>query len=579
MKNGCKFAVSVRIKNHNLPFKSPDMNKAFIFLLPIIMLVNFKASAQQFEFRNKWVDSVYNSMSEQERIGQLFMVAAYSGGEKANAADIEKLLKARQIGGVIFMQGTPEAQAKLTNQWQAISPVKLLIGMDAEWGLGMRLTGVKNFPRQMMIGATHDTALMYEMGSAIAAQCKRLGVHIDFAPVVDVNNNPDNPVINFRSFGDDKEWVVKLGIAYMKGLQDNGIMACAKHFPGHGDVSVDSHLDMPVIKKTKTQLNELELYPFQQLIAAGIKSVMVAHLSLPALDTTPNTPSTLSKNIITGLLKNEMKFGGLVFTDALNMKGLTKYYPDGETDLRAFLAGNDVLLFSQDVPLAISKIQAAIKAGAVTEDDLQARVRKILAAKYDAGLNNFMPVEEKDVTQDLNAKTNAIIEKISRAAITLVRDQNKILDKLKAKNVKVAYINVNGANADNQLSKQLQKKFPRLISQTFPANSNADNTTQVLSKTNATDVIIVGLHNLSLYPGKTGSYGLDAAQIALLQKLSTNSKVIFAVMGNAYSFRNICNAKSVIVGYEDDLYTQEAAFEVMTGVLKTKGELPVKPCK
>jgi beta-N-acetylhexosaminidase len=573
----------------NLPFlfapktlisiQIPDMNKAIIFLLSCITLLAFRAPAQQFEFRNKWVDSIYNNMSEQERIGQLFMVAAYSGGEKANAADIEKLLKARQIGGVIFMQGTPEAQAKLTNQWQAWSPVKLLIGMDAEWGLGMRLTGVKNFPRQMMIGAAHDTALMYEMGSAVAAQCKRLGVHIDFAPVVDVNNNPGNPVINFRSFGDDKEWVVKLGIAYMNGLQDNGIMACAKHFPGHGDVAVDSHLDLPVVNKTKAQLNDLELYPFQKLIAAGVKSVMVAHLSLPALDTTPNTPSTLSKNIITGLLKTEMGFGGLVFTDALNMKGLTKYYPDGETDLRAFLAGNDVLLFSQNVPLAISKIQAALKAGTVTEADLQARVKKILAAKYDAGLNHFMAVDENNVTSDLNAKTDAIIEKISRAAVTLVKDENKIINKLKSGNVKVAYVNLNGARPDNQLSAQLEKQFPQLITAALPANSSAAYTMQLMSKVKNAGAIIVGVHNLALYPGRNGNYGLDSMQIHLLQKLAVNKNVLFAVMGNAYSLKSICNAKSIIVGYEDDIYTQEAAFEVMTEVLKAKGGLPVKPCK
>lgn len=556
------------------------MRKNCLFFLTSIMLFAFsKSNAQQFEFKNRWVDSIYNSMTASERIGQLFMVAAYSGGEKANAADIEKLLRARQIGGVIFMQGTPEAQAKLTNQWQQMSPVKLLIGMDAEWGLGMRLTGVKNFPRQMMIGATQDTALMYEMGSAIADQCKRLCVHIDFAPVVDVNNNPDNPVINFRSFGDDKEWVVKLGIAYMKGLQDKGIMACAKHFPGHGDVAVDSHLDLPVVNKTKAQLNELELYPFQKLIAAGIKSVMVAHLSLPTLDPAPNTPSTLSKNIITGLLKNEMGFNGLIFTDALNMKGLTKYYPDGETDLRAFMAGNDVLLFSQNVPLAISKIRNAISTDTALAASLEMSVKKILAAKYETGLNSFIPIEETNVTADLNAKTDAIREKISRAAVTLMKDRNNILNKLKTKNVKVAYINVNGTNPTNQLSTQLQKKFPKIILQSLPANSNSGNATQLLSKVKAADVIIVGLHDLALYPGKSGDYGLDPVQISFLQQLSKNKNVAFAVMGNAYASKNICNAGSIIVGYEDDLYTEEAAFEILTGVLNAKGKLPVKPCK
>ena len=517
-------------------------------------------------------------MSETERIGQLFMVAAYSGGENANKDAIEKLLKSKQIGGVIFMQGTPEVQAQLTNKWQNMSTVKLMIGMDAEWGLGMRLTGVKNFPRQMMIGATRDTALMYEMGVAVAMQCKRLGVHIDFAPVVDVNNNPKNPVINSRSFGDDKEWVSKLGIAYMKGLQDNNVMACAKHFPGHGDVSVDSHLDLPVIKKTKAQLTETEFYPFNQLIKAGIKSVMIAHLSVPELDNTVNTPSTLSHKIVTDLLKSEMGFKGLVFTDALNMKGLTKYFPDGETDLKAFLAGNDVLLFSQNVPLAISKIQWAVKTGKVSDKTLEAQVKKILAAKYDAGLYTFQPINEGKVTEDLNASINNIREKISRAAVTVMKDQNRLVGKLKSPS-KVAYINVNGSQATNQLSTQLLKNFKETNIQSMPAKADAAIVKQVIDKTKGSDIIIVGIHDLAIYPGKSGTYGLSTPQISLLQQLSKNKNVIFAVMGNAYSAKSICNAGSIIVGYEDDLYSQEAVYEVLTGVLKAKGKLPVHPCQ
>jgi beta-N-acetylhexosaminidase len=556
------------------------MNKIVLTFLSLFVLNGFqRLNAQQFEFKNRWIDSVYNSMSETQRIGQLFMVAAYSGGEKANKEAIEKLLKARQIGGVIFMQGTGEAQAQLTNQWQNMSPVKLLIGMDAEWGLGMRLTGVKNYPRQMMIGATRDTALMYEMGAAVAAQCKRLGVHIDFAPVVDVNNNPKNPVINSRSFGDEKEWVARLGIAYMKGLQDNNVMACAKHFPGHGDVSVDSHLDLPVIKKTKAQLYETEFYPFNQLIAAGVKSVMIAHLSVPDLDNTANTPSTLSHKIVTDLLKNEMGFKGLVFTDALNMKGLTKYFPDGETDLKAFLAGNDVLLFSQNVPLAISKIQWAMKTGKISNEELEARVKKLLGAKYDVGLYHFQPVKETEVTEDLNASVNTIREKISRAAVTLIKDQNKIIDKLKSAKAKVAYVNVNGTKTTNQLSTQLLKKYPQLVQQSLPLKSDAAVLKQLLASIKDKDVVVIGIHDLNIYPGKTDTYGLDETQISLLQQLSKNKNVIFAIMGNAYSAKTICNAGSIVVGYEDDLYSQEAVYEVLSGVLKAKGKLPVKPCK
>src|SRR5690606_32673434 len=300
-------------------------------ILLAICLCTQVANAQ-FRFKGKWVDSVYNSLNQQERIGQLFMVAAYSGGEKLNQTDIEQLLASHQIGGLIFMQGTCEEQARLTNLYQKQAQVPLLIGMDAEWGLGMRLTGVHNFPKQMTIGATRDTSLMYDIGAAIAAQCKRLGVHVNFAPVIDINNNPKNPVINFRSFGEDKAWVSQLGIAYMRGLQDNGVMACAKHFPGHGDVEVDSHLDLPVVQKSKQELQQLEFYPFKKLIDAGVQSMMIAHLSVPSLDPTPNTPTTLSSKVVTDILRKELGFQGLTFTDALNMKGITKFYPSGEAD-------------------------------------------------------------------------------------------------------------------------------------------------------------------------------------------------------------------------------------------------------
>jgi beta-glucosidase-like glycosyl hydrolase len=369
-----------------------------------------------------------------------------------------------------------------------------------------------------------------------------------------------------------------MGIAYMKGLQDKGIMACAKHFPGHGDVGVDSHLDLPVITKSKAQLNELEFYPFQQLIKAGVQSIMIAHLSVPALDDTKNLPTTLSKKVVTDLLKKEMGYGGLVFTDALDMKGLTKYFPEGEADLRAFMAGNDVLLFSQNVPLAIGKIQWAVKTGKIPPEELEARVKKILAAKYDMGLYKYNSLDEKNVTTDLNSKTNELREKISRAAVTVVKDQAAMINKIKADKGNVGYININGAGG-NHLDSILQKKFPTLTRGNLPAKSTAATVKQLTDKMKDLDVVIVGVHNLALYPGKNGAYGLDAVQISALQQLSQKKNVIFAVMGNAYMVKNICNAKSIVVGYEDDLYSEEAVYEVLTGVLKAKGILPVKPCK
>lgn len=515
-----------------------------------------------------WVDSVYNSLNENERIGQLFMVAAYSGGDNYNKDQIVKLLKAHQIGGLIFMQGTPENQAKLTNEYQKMSQVPLWIGMDGEWGLGMRLTGVQDYPRQMLLGATRNPALVEQMGAAIAEQCKRLGVQIDFAPDVDVNNNPANPIINFRSFGQDKHWVAVLGTAYMKGLQDNGIIACAKHFPGHGDVSVDSHKDLPVINKSLKEIDSLELYPFKQLINADVKSIMVAHLDVPALDSTPHLPTTLSKKVVTGLLREQLGFQGLIFTDALNMKGVTKYYPDGETDLLAFLAGNDVLLFSQDVPLAIRKIKKAIHEGKATKADLEHRVKKILSAKYDAGLNHFQPIKEEHVTQDLNTMTNDFWIQAANASITLARDEQGLLSKMKVPQAHLAYLDINAGTGSDvaELGKMMNVKFSNVTKLT--ADDSLDKY----------DVVVVGIHHLNLYPGKDGSYGLKNAQISFIKKLAKKKNVCFVLLGNAYVMRYLCDAGTVLVAYEDQPSTESAAVEVLSGNLIPKGKLPVIAC-
>lgn len=552
-------------------------NKTSIFGIAALSFLFIKCANAQPEHppaeekattRQAWVDSVYQSLNEKERIGQLFMVAAYSGGENYNKDQIVKLLKAHQIGGLIFMQGTPEAQVKLTNEFQKSAQVPLLIGMDGEWGLGMRLTGVQNYPRQMLLGATRNPALVEQMGAEIAAQCKRMGVHVDFAPDVDVNNNPANPVINFRSFGQNKYWVSQLGIAYMKGLQDNGIIACAKHFPGHGDVSVDSHKDLPVINKSLEEIDTLELYPFKKLIQAGVKSMMVAHLEVPALDNTPHLPTTLSKKVVTGLLRNQLGFQGLIFTDALNMKGVTKYYPDGETDLLAFLAGNDVLLFSQDVPLAIQKIKKAIRDGKATKEDLENRVKKILAAKYDAGLNDFQPLKEGNVTAGLNKLTNAFWHKAAFESITLAKDEQGLLQKMKMPDAQLAYLDIDacGNTRKAELGKLMRVKFSNVTDVT--SNDSLDKF----------DAVVVAIHDLNLYPGRSGSYGLSSSEIAIIRKLAKRKNVCFVVFGNAYLMKYLCNAGTVLVCYEEQPATESAAIEVLSGSLMPKGILPVIGC-
>jgi len=539
----------------------------FLSLTAFLSFCFLNSHAQSRLQEQVWVDSVYQQLSPQERIGQLFMVAAYSGGENYNQADIEKLIKAHQIGGVIFMQGTPEKQAAQTNEYQQMAQVPLLIGMDGEWGLGMRLTGVRNYPYQMLLGATRDTQLVRKMGALVAAQCKRLGVHIDFAPDVDVNNNPKNPVINFRSFGQDKDWVAQLGIAYMKGLQDNGVMACAKHFPGHGDVSVDSHKDLPVVDKSLEEIKDVELYPFRKMVAAGVKSIMVAHLQVPAMDNTPHLPTTLSKKVVSGWLRDSLGFQGLIFTDALNMKGVTKYYPDGETDLKAFLAGNDVLLFSQDVPLAIKKIQSAIASGQATEADLEQRVKKILRAKYEAGLNNFQPIDTKNVTADLNAQTDRFWGEAAAKSITLVKDENKLIKALNQPDAKIASLSIKVNDGTIRLDDNLKQNYSGVKTVTSAAG---------LEKY---DAVVVGIHYLNRYPGKSGSYGLSVNQLALIKALAKKRNVCFVVFGNAYLMKYLCDAPTVIMAYEDNRFTEAAAMEVLKGKLPAKGVLPVLSCK
>lgn len=526
--------------------------------------------------RSRWVDSIYNSLNDTERIGQLFMVAAYSGGKDYNEEKIVQLVQAGHVGGLIFMQGTPEAQATQNNTFQKLAKVPLLIGMDAEWGLGMRLTGVKDLPRAMMTGATMDTALAYRLGEAIAAQCKRMGVHINFGPVVDVNNNPRNPIINARSFGENKEMVTRLGIAYMRGLQDNGIMACAKHFPGHGDTETDSHKDLPTINKTLQELEALELYPFRRLIDAGVQSIMVAHLDIPALEKEPHIPTTLSYNTISNYLKTKMGFDGLVFTDALNMDGVAKYFEPGDVDLRAFLAGNDVLLFSQDVPTAIRKIKAAIDEDRVSYKELELRVKKILAAKYDAGLASRKDVVISNATEDLNQVTEQVQYQVAEASATFVRDRNKLLNDLVRKEGAFTYIGVN-AKDETALLTELQNELPGIQASWFPKGGGNVALSRAMNVVDGGGTCIVAVHNMGFYPSG-GDYGLDAQQMSFLKQVQNKPNVILALMGNPYLLQNFCGFKTVFVGYEDNEQSEKVMASVMLGIMPAKGKLPVTPC-
>lgn len=520
---------------------------------------------------NDWVDSVYESMSDTQRLGQLFMLAAFSNTDMPDAKLLE-LIQKYHIGGLIFMKGSPARQARLTNTYQAAAKIPLLIAMDAEWGLSMRLDSTVKYPYQMTLGAIEDNRLIYEMGRQIAQQSRRLGVHVSFSPVVDVNNNPNNPVIGFRSFGEDKRQVAAKGVAYMKGLQDNGVLACAKHFPGHGDTDADSHYALPVVKASRKQLDTLELFPFKALINAGAGSVMVAHLAIPSLDDAPNTATTLSPKVINKLLKEEMRFEGLVFTDALNMKGVADYFPPGEVDALALLAGNDVLLYSMDVPTAMARIFAALDEDRLSWRQLERRVKKIVAVKYWVDLHAYQPVDVAKLHADLNpAAAGALNQRIFEQAVTLVRNSSGLVPmrgRSTAKRLHVGIGETTAADFYNALGmyaslehRYLPMKADTLLLQTLAAElANYDE-------------IIISWHLSTQRAG--ARFGIQTATVAALQSMLLGRQVVQLVFGNPYSLPQFSGSDALVCAYEEHPWAWKTAAQALFGAMPFKGKLPV----
>ena len=410
------------------------MKKISLFIAFIISIASFSQNNIS-PAAQKWVDSVFNSLSNEEKIAQLMVIRAHSNLGPDHVAKVTSDIQKYNVGALCFFQGGPIRQANLTNFYQSIAKTPIMITIDGEWGLGMRLDSVIKFPYQLTIGAINDQRLVYEMGVAVGEQCKRIGVHVNYAPVVDINNNPANPVIGYRSFGEDKNKVAAFGIAYMKGMQDAGIMACAKHFPGHGDVDVDSHLDLPIINKTKQQLDSTELMPFREIINAGIGSVMVAHLSVPVLDSAEHRATSISKNAVTGLLRDELGFKGLTFTDALEMKGVAKYFPGGVISVEALVAGNDMLCLPEDVGQTITAVKNAIDENKLTWDDINSKVKKVLLAKYNLGLGNLKPIDTNNLLEELNAKTDDIRIVIVFVELRMSLTKKRVKKKLQRRHI------------------------------------------------------------------------------------------------------------------------------------------------
>lgn len=552
--------------------------------LVFFLFISLNSFSQQ-RSATAWVDSVFKTLSPDEQIAQLMVVrlSTINADKSVTFYDslVSELIKKYNIGSLCVFQGSPTKQANILNRLQAMAKTPLLVTIDAEWGVGMRMIdSVLPLPKQMMLGAVQDSTIAYQYGKVVADQCKRIGIQVNFAPVVDVNNNPNNPVINDRSFGEDKYKVASYGVQYIKGMQDNGVMACAKHFPGHGDVAVDSHYDLPVINKTKPQLESLELYPFRRAFNAGVGSVMIAHLYIPSIDTSANRATSLSKKNVTDLLRNELGYQGLSFTDALEMQGVRKFFPDGTASVESIIAGNDMLCLPGDVPLAIAKIKEAINDGKISWGDIEMHCRKVLAAKYKYGLASLKPINTDNLTNDLNKDIPRMRRIIAENALTVLKKTDAVFFPMPAKitegKKEVLYVSV-GTNADNALATRLRADYNADVVY-FDYKESAGRISALIqsAKKNYKQVII-GVHGYNRAPAN--NFGISKNAIDLVAGLQQKTKAITFVFGNPYAIKNWCNAKNIVACYEDDAIIHNTAVDLLQGKIAAKGKLPVTVCE
>ena len=518
-----------------------------------------------------WVDSIYNTLSIDQKIGQLFTiwVATKQGDDKMK--EVSSIIEKNHLGGLIFSLGNIKDQAKYTNIFQSISKVPLLIGMDAEWGIGMRLDDAFSFPYNMTLGALNDDSLIYNVGKRIGVHAKRIGVHINFAPVTDINTNPNNPIIGSRSFGEDKINVTKKSLSYLKGMQSVGIMGSAKHFPGHGDTSTDSHKTLPVINFSAKRINDVELFPYKELIKNNLSTVMVAHMEVPSLEKEPKMPSTLSKNIISKLLKKKLKFEGLVITDAMDMKGVVDFNKNQSADVGALLAGNDVLLMPDDLDESTKSIKKAIIDGIITEKRLKYSVKKILMAKYKAGLYKKNKIDLENIVEDMNSNIDKLLfEEITEKSITLIKNDNDILP-IKDISTKIAFLEMGDSDSD--------EFFKILNHYTKVDKIEYDSKAELLTTLKPYQTVVVGFHKSTKSP--FDPYKFNQSEIETLELLSKNKNVILNVFAKPYALMDLdmTNISSILVSYQNNVIAQNKSAQIIFGALPAVGRLPVSISK
>jgi beta-glucosidase-like glycosyl hydrolase/CubicO group peptidase (beta-lactamase class C family) len=563
---------ALKLRQFNLMLKIIAFFLSLLFFSPSI--------AQKTSSLNKkdWVDSVFRTLSNDEKIAQLIVVRMSTIDSKTGKvtyyeAKVEDAIRRYKVGGICLFQGGPVMQTNMLNRLQSIAALPALVSIDAETGLGMRMDSVRPLPRQMTLGAVDDPNIIYNYGRWVGKQLRRVGIHMNYAPDVDVNNNPDNPVINDRAFGENKEKVAEYGIMYMKGMQKEGVLTCAKHFPGHGDVAVDSHYDLPVIQKTRQQLDSLELYPFRKLIEAGVDAVMVGHLSIPVIDNTANRASSISYNNVTKLLKQELGYDGLVFTDALEMKGVTKYFPGGEISREAIIAGNDILCLPEDIQGTLEKIKKAIRKRKLSWAQIDQSVLKLLNAKYDQGLANWKPASIANIANDLNSESDQIRQAVAEHAITLLKNNDRAAFPLAPglKN-RIAYIGI-GINSDNAFAKRMRSDYNADVFYFDYKQDSLRLLSLIPLMQSRYDAVVIGVHQIRRFPAN--NFGISAAAVKFVDELQGKVHNSVFVFGNPYAIKNFSKADNIIACYEDERILQETAADMLNGLKMPRGSLPV----
>ena len=531
---------------------------------------SFVASTQE---PNQWVDSVFHKLNKRQKIAQMFFVRALTNAGKKYEDSIGNVVKKEKIGGLVFFQGGPGRQLNLTSKYQQLARVPLMIALDGEWGLGMRLDSTVSYPYQMALGAVQDTTLLYQMGLQVAQDFKRVGMHMNFGPDVDINNNPKNPVINYRSFGENKYNVAVKAAAYMKGMQDGGLLVTLKHFPGHGDTDVDSHEDLPQIGFTRARLDTLEMYPFKELIRQDASGIMVAHLHIPALDNTPHLPSTLSKPIITDLLKKELGFKGLVVSDAMGMKGVVKFFKEGEADVMGVEAGNDILELSENSARGIKLVRKAIRQGRIPMERIDESVKKILMAKYYAGLNQPPAFNLSNVDADLNRpESKALVQQLANASMTALRGKQFV--KTLAPEKRTAIISL-GTPGETTFQKDLAAHYTNSAVFNLDKTATATQVANLIKQLDGFDQVIVGIHDTRLRPGS--GMPVSAELKSFIQNVLPRNSM-FALFANPYNLAalpGLENSKGLIVAYQKEDFMQKAAAAVINNEIIPNGKLPV----